>query len=122
MRHDEATKTAEEAVLRKPGRALLMNATLKWRMAALILAIGAFASLIVWATLTSWHRFQRSRAAARAGAAESLGITRHFQSTLLDLNEHLLTLAARGDSNEWSLFESEWTELNRWLDQQHLSS
>ena len=99
-----------------------MNATLKWRMAALILAIGAFASLIVWATLTSWHRFQKSRAFARAGAAESLGITRHFQSTLLDLNDHLLTLAARGDSNQWSVFEAEWGSLNRWIDEQHLSS
>ena len=122
MHHDEATKPADRVPLRKPGRALLMNATLKWRMAALILAIGAFASLIVWATLSSWHRFQKSRASARAGAAESLGITRRFQSTLLDLNEHLLTLAARGDSNEWALFESEWADLNRWLDQQHISS
>src|ERR1041385_2539855 len=99
-----------------------MNATLKWRMAALILAIGAFASLIVLATLTSWHRFQKSRATARAGAAESLGITRHFQSTLLDLNEHLLALAAKGDANQWSVFEAEWGSLNRWIDEQHLSS
>src|SRR4051812_37458712 len=99
-----------------------VNATLKLRMTVLMLAIGILASLIVWAVATSWVRLQSSRAQARAGALESFGLTRHFQSTLLGLNGHLLNLAAQHDPNEWKIFESEWNALNDWIDQQQLSS
>jgi signal transduction histidine kinase len=122
MRHEQRTNRAAKTDFAKSGQTLLMNATLKWRVAALMLAIGAFALLIVWAVVTSWERLEKSRALARAGAAESTGITRHFQSTLLELNNHLLRLAAERDTNQWTLFESEWTALNRWLDAQSLSS
>jgi signal transduction histidine kinase len=91
-------------------------------MTALMVAMGLLASLIVWAVVTSWHRLQDSRAHARAGSLESFGITRHFQTTLLNLNSHLLNLAAQRDVKEWALFESEWSDLNDWIDQQHLSS
>jgi signal transduction histidine kinase len=99
-----------------------MNTTLKLRMSLLIIAIGLLASLVVWAVITSWERLQKSRHQSRAAALESFGLTRHFQSTLFGLNDHLLTIATQRDEKEWKKFESEWNDLNNWIDEQHLSS
>ena len=99
-----------------------MNTTLKLRLSGFVLAIGLLASLIAWAAITSSRRLEESRAKARAGTSESFNITRRFQQALMSLNDHLLQLAIRHDTNEWARFESDWQELNQWIDEQHLSS
>jgi signal transduction histidine kinase len=99
-----------------------MNTTLKLRLGGFVLAIGILASLIAWAAITSSRRLEESRAKARTGTSESFNITRHFQQALMGLNDHLLQLAIRHDTNEWARFESDWQELNQWIDEQHLST
>ena len=83
-----------------------MNTTLKLRLAGFVLAIGLLASLIAWAAITSSRRLEESRAKARAGTSESFNITRHFQKALMSLNDHLLQLAIRHDTNETGYIKS----------------
>src|SRR5206468_2630986 len=75
-----------------------------------------------WAALTSSRRLEESRKKARAATFASFGITRHFQEALMGLNDRLLKLATYHDTNEWTRFESDWAELNQWIDDQHLSA
>ena len=87
-----------------------MNASIsiRLRLAGFVLAIGLLLSLIVWAVLTSSQRLETSRAKARVVTSESFRIARHFQQALMDLNDRLLKLAIRHDTNEWTRFESDW--------------
>ena len=100
----------------------IMTPKLRLRLGGFVFAIGLLASLILWAALTSSRRLEESRAKARVGTSESFRIAHHFQQTLMDLNERLLKLATTHDMNEWTQFETDWKELNRWIDEQHLSS
>jgi signal transduction histidine kinase len=99
-----------------------MNTTLKLRLGGFVLAIGLLASLIVWAVLTSSKRLEESRRQARAGTSKSFRIARHFQEALMGVNDRLLKLAIHHDTNEWARFEDGWQALNRWIDDQNLSS
>lgn len=100
----------------------MMTAKLRLRLGGFVFAIAILVSLIVWAVLTSSRRLEESRAKARLGTSESFRIARHFQETLMGLNSRLLKLAIDHDTNQWIRFESDWGDLNLWIDQQHLSS
>jgi signal transduction histidine kinase len=99
-----------------------MNSDMKLRLAGFVLAIGLLAALIVWAVLTSSRRVEESRAQLTLAQSESFRIAGQFQQVVLGLNDHLLRFALHHDTNEWIRFEREWQALDRWLDQQDLSS
>jgi signal transduction histidine kinase len=99
-----------------------MNLSMKLRLVGFVLAIAMLASLIVWTALTSFRRVEQSRVQLADAQSKSFRIASQFQQALLSLNERVLKFVLHHDTNEWIGFEREWEALNRWIDEQHLSS
>ena len=95
---------------------------MKLRLGGFGLAIGFLVSLIVWAVLTSSRRVEESRRGLTLAQSESLRIAGQFQQGILQLDDRLLKFAIHHDTKDWAGFENDWEALNRWIDQQHLSS
>lgn len=78
--------------------------------------------LIVWAVFSSSKVLDAMRARGRDATEASFAIGRHYQQGLMNLNRRVFALAVGGSVEEWARFESDWTNLTVWLEQQPLST
>jgi signal transduction histidine kinase len=100
----------------------MTTSSMKFRLAAFILAIALMVSLIAWTAFTSARLVEESRAHMSLADSESFRIAGEFQQAILGLNERLLNFALHRDTNGWVKFQVQWESLNRWIDEQHLEA
>src|SRR5258708_174653 len=91
---------------------------MKFRLAALILAIGGMLALIGWTAQSAWRRAGELRDSLSEVQLQSFKIADHVQQSILELNNHVLRYSLSRDVNDWSQFESVSKELDDWIDQQ----
>src|SRR6185503_1922532 len=95
-----------------------MNAGIKFRLVAFVLAIALVFAAIVFIAHTSWQRIDELRKRLTSVQLESFLIAEHFQKSILDLNNSLLRYEIQPDPAEWNYFHSQSVELNSWIDEQ----
>jgi signal transduction histidine kinase len=91
---------------------------IKFRLAAFILAIAGMITLILWTAQSAWRRGRDLEENLTPVQLYSFQIADHFQQSILELNNLLLSYAMYHDTNMWSQFEVASTNLDHWIDEQ----
>jgi signal transduction histidine kinase len=96
----------------------VMNPGIKIRLALFITTIISLVLLIAWTAHSSWQRINESHEKLTDVQWKSFQIAGHLQQTILGLNNLVLRYAAYRDPEDWTNFDVQSKELNRWIDEQ----
>jgi signal transduction histidine kinase len=87
-------------------------------LAAFIVAIVVVSALIVWAAHSSWKRSGDLAEKLSSVQLQSFQIASHLQQSILELDNLVLRYGDYHNASDWSRFEIESTNLDRWIDEQ----
>jgi len=92
-----------------------MTSGVKFRLAALVLAVAIMGALIVFVTLNSQRQGADLGVKLKEVDAQSLGIAEHFKDLLRDVSDKLTRYRSTGDASVWSDFLKASGGLNAWI-------
>jgi len=95
---------------------------MKFRLVAFVLAIVTMVALIAWTAHSSWQHTDELQKKLTKVQLESFGIANHLQQTLLEMNNDVLRFGVYHDINAWAHFGATRTNLDRWIDEQRLTT
>lgn len=92
-----------------------MTSRVKFRLAALILAVAIMGALIAFVTLNSQRQSEELRNKLDEVDAQSLSIAEHFKDMLRDGSDKLTRFRSTGDPSVWSDFLKSTAEVSAWI-------
>ena len=99
-----------------------MKGAIKIRLVAFVMTMAGMVGLIAWTAHTSWQRTGELREKLTAVQLQSFQIADQIQHDIWELNNFVLRYGAYHEPNDWLLFERASKRVDRWIDEQRLST
>jgi len=99
-----------------------MKSAIKFRLIAFVMAIACMVALIAWTGHSSWNRTGELQEKLTSVQLQSFQIADQLQEKILELNNLVLRYGVYHDTNIWTEFTKASKKVDRWIDEQVLST